>query len=128
MISFPQNILEPLRRFLVSEKERLKKTKKRLEKEDPYNSKWNNREADDAAIDGEVMEQVDHDQVEAEKKEASRALIRVRKTLTRIKIGRYGICEKCGKMIDTDRLAINPTAEFCVNCERKVERAGKKLR
>jgi RNA polymerase-binding transcription factor DksA len=126
MISFPKNILEPLRSFLVSEKQRLKKTKKRLEKEDPYGGAWN-READDAAIDAEVNEQVDHDQVEAEKTEASRALIRVKKTLARIKIGRYGVCEKCKKMIDTDRLAINPTAEYCMDCERKVEKSKKKL-
>lgn len=127
MISFPKNILEPLRSFLVSEKERLRRTKKRLEKEDPFNGLWNNREADDAAIDAEVSEQVDHDQVEAEKQEASRALIMVKKTLARIRIGRYGVCEKCKRMIDTDRLAINPTAEYCMDCERKVEKSAKKL-
>jgi RNA polymerase-binding transcription factor DksA len=126
MISFPKNILEPLRKFLVSEEVRLKRTRARLEKEDPYGGSWD-READDAAIDSEVMEQVDHDRVEAEKKEASRALIRVKKTLARIKIGRYGICEGCGKMIDTDRLAINPTAEYCMSCERGVEKSKKSL-
>lgn len=126
MISFPKNILEPLRKFLVSEEVRLKKTRERLEKEDPYGGSWD-REVDDAAVDAEVMEQVDHDQVEAEKKEASRALIRVKKTLARIKIGKYGICEECGKMIDTDRLAINPTAECCMECERRAEKKNKRV-
>jgi len=49
----------------------------------------------------------------------------VRKTLTRIKLGRYGICEECHKMIDTDRLAIDLTAEYCVKCAVKKENSKK---
>jgi RNA polymerase-binding transcription factor DksA len=38
-----------------------------------------------------------------------------------VKLGKYGICEKCGKMIDTDRLAINPEATTCIDCEKDKE-------
>ena len=34
----------------------------------------------------------------------------------------YGICEDCGKMIDTDRLMIYPEATLCVSCEAKKEK------
>ncbi|MBI4999343.1 TraR/DksA C4-type zinc finger protein [Candidatus Gottesmanbacteria bacterium] len=34
----------------------------------------------------------------------------------------YGICERCGKMIDTDRLAVMPAAELCLECEKKKEK------
>ncbi|NCP47083.1 hypothetical protein COT86_04250 [Candidatus Collierbacteria bacterium CG10_big_fil_rev_8_21_14_0_10_43_36] len=54
--------------------------------------------------------------------QVSRSIIAIRKTLTRIKLGKYGICANCGKMIDTDRLAVNPTAEYCVSCETKKEK------
>jgi len=124
MINFPSKILEPLKNFLLSEEERLIRTKKRLESEDPYNETLGRH--DDVAIGSEVMEQVNHDEVEAEKNEASRMLIKIKKTLARIRIGRYGVCEECGKMIDTDRLAITPTAELCVDCERKAEKSKKK--
>ncbi|MBU1500205.1 TraR/DksA C4-type zinc finger protein, partial [Patescibacteria group bacterium] len=46
-------------------------------------------------------------------------LIRIRKTLTRIKLGRFGICEECKHMIDPDRLAIDPTATLCIDCAKK---------
>lgn len=125
VVEFPQKILEPLKNYLMNEEKRLRKTRARLEKEDPYSNGWANND-DDAAIDSEVMEMASHDQVSAEKKETKRALINIRKTLTRIKIGKYGLCENCNKMIDTDRLAINPTAEYCVDCERKKESSKKK--
>lgn len=126
VVEFPQKILEPLKNYLMNEEKRLKKTRARLEKEDPYSNSWSNNNDDDAAIDSEVMEMASHDQVLAEKKETKRALINIRKTLTRIKIGKYGLCEECNKMIDTDRLAINPTALYCVECERKRESSKKK--
>ena len=34
----------------------------------------------------------------------------------------YGICEKCGKKIDPERLEIFPETTFCVNCKRETER------
>lgn len=116
---FPRNILEPLVGYLKGEEKRLVKAKKSLKKEDPF-QKIGAREGDNS-VDADVEEQVDHERVSALRMELSRSLVNIRKTLTRIKIGKYGICEKCGKMIDTDRLAIKPTAEFCVSCERAIE-------
>ena len=123
-ISFPKNLLEPLKQYLLNEKKRLILTKRRLDKEDPYVT--GAREGGDSSLDDEVDEQLNHDQVYAEKREASRTLINIKKTLTRIKIGKYGMCENCGKMIDTDRLAVNPTAAYCLNCEKAKEKNKKK--
>ncbi len=39
-----------------------------------------------------------------------------------VKIGKYGVCEKCGKMIDTERLMIMPETTICVSCEKKKEK------
>ena len=36
--------------------------------------------------------------------------------LKRLNAGTYGICNKCGKQIPTDRLKINPEADTCVQC------------
>ena len=117
-VSFPMNVLKPLMDYLKGEEKRLVKAKHGLLKEDPFKGK--NREGDNS-IDADVAEQVDHDRAFASRVELKKSLINIRKTLTRIKIGKYGTCENCGKMIDTDRLAVKPTAEYCVGCETKLE-------
>jgi len=125
VIQFPGNLLAPLASYLKKEEKRLIKTKKSLIKEDPYATM--NRE-DDNSVDADVAEQVDHERVSAVRTELSKSIINIRKTLTRIKIGKYGICERCHKMIDTDRLAIEPTAEYCVDCRKEIESQPKTKR
>ncbi len=39
--------------------------------------------------------------------------------LNKIKEGKYGICEKCGKEISEERLKAKPEAKFCRECEKK---------
>lgn len=39
--------------------------------------------------------------------------------LEKIKKGRYGKCEKCGKEIPQERLLISPEARFCLGCKEK---------
>jgi DnaK suppressor protein len=37
----------------------------------------------------------------------------------------YGICEKCGKTIDPERLEIFPETTLCVDCNRESERLAR---
>lgn len=39
--------------------------------------------------------------------------------LEKIKKGKYGKCEKCGKKIPEERLRVHPEARMCVNCEKQ---------
>ncbi|MEO0095389.1 MAG: TraR/DksA C4-type zinc finger protein [candidate division WOR-3 bacterium] len=39
--------------------------------------------------------------------------------LRKIAQGRYGICERCGKLIEKKRLKIVPYARFCIKCTAK---------
>ena len=118
-LSFPKKLLEPIMHFLHREERRLEKKKKALEAEDPFSNPT--RTTDNAASDTDAAEQFGQARIEAMKREVDRKLIGVRKALSRIKIGKYGICEDCGKMIDTDRLMIKPEATLCVECEKKRE-------
>tara|TARA_R110002050_G_scaffold227974_1_gene363628 strand:+ start:1051 stop:1362 length:312 start_codon:yes stop_codon:yes gene_type:complete len=36
--------------------------------------------------------------------------------INRIENGSYGICQGCGDMINTQRLAVQPAAEKCIKC------------
>lgn len=117
VVSFPAKVLQPLREFLVNKQKKLERRKKELEKEDPFTD--TSRLTDNAASDADAAEQSGHDRVAALKLEVDKGLINIRKTLTKIKVGRYGLCENCGEMIHTDRLAIDPTAELCIKCSTK---------
>lgn len=116
-IKFPMNLLLPVREYLLKEQQKLLKRKDALRSEDPFEDVG--RVDDNADVGNEAREQWGHQRVEALKFEIDKMLITVRKSLTKIKIGKYGLCERCGKMIDTDRLAVNPTADFCIECEKK---------
>lgn len=41
--------------------------------------------------------------------------------LERLDVGKYGICERCGKEIDPRRLSALPYATLCVACQTLVE-------
>lgn len=116
-IAFPERILSPIRRFLRREEKQLEERKKTLEEEDPFSDPT--RINDNAAVDAEAAEQFGHARVEALRKEIDRRLIDIHKALSRIRIGKYGICESCGQMIDTERLMVKPEANLCIKCERK---------
>ncbi len=118
-IQFPLKILQPLKKQLQAEEIKLKKRRQGLEAEDPFND--DDRLTDNAAVDTDAAEESGHDRVAALKLEVDRVLINIRKTLTKIKLGRFGLCENCGQMIDTDRLAVDPTAGLCIGCAATVK-------
>ena len=120
MIKFPKKLLEPIRKYLMREEKKTKKTLEELKKEDPFSDPEHAN--DNAASDTEASEQSSHQRIESLQREVRARLAAIGKALSRLKKGKYGTCEKCGKMISTDRLGIMPTATVCVECERKKEK------
>ncbi len=116
-IRFPASVLQPVQSFFQDQLKNLEKQKRNLKKEDPFSN--SNRTADNAALDTEAEEQFGHARTSALRNEIDKRIIEIRKSLSRIRVGKYGICENCGNMIDTDRLMIYPQALRCVNCEKK---------
>jgi RNA polymerase-binding transcription factor DksA len=49
---------------------------------------------------------------------------RLRRALTRIASGGYGICETCGDRISPRRLSALPDAVTCLPCQERLERDG----
>lgn len=117
---FPKNLLVPVGQFLQTRLKLLERRKKVIEKDDPF--KDPGRLLDNASPDTDAAEQFGHARTSAIKTELARMAVQTRKALTRIKIGKYGICEDCGQMIDTDRLIVYPEATKCVKCEVKREK------
>lgn len=48
-------------------------------------------------------------------------LVKVNDALSRMRSGKYGICEICGRQIDPRRLERLPRANLCIDCARKDE-------
>ena len=125
MIKFPERLLKPLKKYLTEKEKDTEKKLADLVNEDPFSD--TDRLVDNAASDTDVKEQVSHHRIEVIQSELNRNLIRIRKALAKIGLGKYGICEKCGKMIDTERLSAIPIADLCIECakiEETVRRAG----
>ena len=119
-VKYPAEVLKPVEKHLGQKLADLLRRKKELVAEDPFTD--SSRLNDNAAVDTDAAEQFGHLRVSALKRTVDRTIIQVRKAMTRIKIGKYGICERCGKFIDTDRLMIMPETTLCVDCERKKEK------
>lgn len=118
-ISIPLSVLKPVKSFLKEKLDQLKKTRKNVSKGDPFRDK--SRVTDNASPDDDAAEQFGHAVSSSIKSELDKRIVQVRKALTMIKLGKYGICEDCGKMIDTDRLMIEPEATMCTTCTKKRE-------
>jgi len=105
---------------LTAQLDKLKLRKKKISLEDPFKDK--SRVMGNSSLDTEAEEQYGHARVSAIKDELNKKASQIEKALKRIKSGKYGFCEDCGKMIDTDRLSIFPEATMCVSCEKKREK------
>lgn len=116
MQSFPTDVLEDLRVHLESEKTRLHSRIDELSKQDPFMD--TDRVNENAASDTEANEESKHDQYSALIDQLKVQLGAIDSALIHIGNGSYGFCTNCGDMIDTDRLAIVPTATLCLSCEQ----------
>ena len=114
----PERFLFPIKRFLEAELLKMKRTKKDLEKSDPFTDETRTLEN---SVEEDLDEQIGHFDNQIKIHFLTKRIVQLRKALTRMKLGKYGICESCGKMIDTERLAINPEATTCVKCQKEKE-------
>ena len=54
----------------------------------------------------------------------SRELVRIERSLERLKRGIYGVCEACQKKIPIARLNALPFSTTCIECQREMEISG----
>jgi len=116
-MKYPKSVLEDLKSHLFEEKKLVEAQIADLSAQDPFAN--TDRLTDNAASDTEAKEEFDHDRFEAMLKELNAKRDDIVSALDRITKGEYGFCNKCKKMIDTDRLAAMPLAQFCMKCEEE---------
>lgn len=57
-----------------------------------------------------------------------RRLVDIDAALKSMEKGQYGVCQRCGKPIEPERLEVKPDATMCMNCQQEVERLGRRNR
>ncbi len=114
---FPAEVLKPVGDFLQKELDKLTFKKTQIKTEDPFSNP--DRVNDNASEDTDAYEQFGHVRSEALKSHIDERIVQIRKALTRVKIGKYGICSKCGRLIDTKRLMAFPETTLCIECQKK---------
>lgn len=123
MKKYPKEILEQIEKDLLEERKKLEKSLTTLIQEDPFADPG--RLNDNAAVDTEAKEEVDHERIEVLQTDVENNIKDVDAALMRIKKGTFGFCENCGNMIDTDRLSAVPTARYCMQCEKTLSQNHK---
>lgn len=118
ILNFPRQLLSPIKLFLEKELVKSKRIKKQLKKNDPF---LVGDRTNENSFEDDLDEQIGHFDNEIKSRFLGKQIVQLRKALTRMKIGKYGICDKCGRMIDTDRLAVKPEATDCIKCSKKCE-------
>ena len=73
----------------------------------------------DAALDA-AQNEISSQLAEVE----SRELAHIENALQRIRNGQYGICEGCNENIPLTRLQALPYANYCIECQRDMEKTG----
>lgn len=117
MGQFPSDLTETIRVQLEEEKKKIVEQILSLSDQDPFADP--DRTIDNAASDSEASEEFNHDRMAAIIEELKGKLSDLDGALLRIGNGTYGFCAMCEAMIDTDRLAVLPTAKYCSACEIK---------
>lgn len=119
-MKFPLEVLKKIQSHLIREKKKVDTTISSLKSQDPFSDP--DRLNDNAASDTDAKEEISHERMQALEKELRIHMSEIEQTLVRIKKGTYGKCLSCGKMISSERLAVKPTALYCMGCERKREK------
>lgn len=117
MMQLPQETLIEVKEHLEKELKRVENQIQGLSAQDPFAN--TDRLTDNAASDTEAKEDDGHERVAAITTELKKKRDEIIAALDRIKNRTYGICTSCKKLIDTDRLAMVPTAVLCMDCQKK---------
>lgn len=118
MTSYPKKLIDPVKKHLEKELMGLKRQERKVKANDPF---FEPGRSTNNSLEEDVDEQIGRFESEVKASFIKKRIIDFRKALTSIKLGKYGICERCGKMIDTDRLAVRPETTICVSCEKERE-------
>jgi len=117
----PDNFVAKIKQRLIKKERSLDKTQQQLIREDPYLQQG--RDTDNSEVMDEVTEDTGKTITDARMGILKKIRIQVKRALAAIKLGKYGVCEVCGKPIDRARLVAYPEATTCIDCATDISQA-----
>lgn len=108
--------ISAIKDLLLRQQKKVEEEIASLDKDDPVNS-LEIAESSEPGTDSWMADT--HGRVVAIKGGLQEMLIKIKKALANLKIGKYGKCEKCGNPIEPERLAAMPTATLCIADSKK---------
>ena len=120
MLNFPKKTLDSIKRYLLRQKRQVDKSLVEIEEDDPARSPAL-AESSEPGTDSYIADS--HTKIVVLKNQLLKMSNNIKSTLSKIKTGTFGKCEKCGKQIEAGRLLALPTAQYCVSCSKKISRS-----
>lgn len=114
-----KQFLEEIKKVLLKQEQRLAQESEQVAKEDPYLNPERSSARTPEFVE-EAGEEIGHERVEVQKSMLDKLLSETRLALTKLKVGKYGVCENCKGIIDRARLEALPQARYCLDCEKKL--------
>lgn len=115
MLNLPQKTLTRIRNVLQRQQREVEENIKKVEKDDPTKD-IALAESSEPGTESWIAE--GHAKAIAIANELKTAAGNIKMALTKIRQGKYGVCERCGKDIEHQRLLIIPTARYCMVCSK----------
>ncbi len=112
---------EKIKSLLEAEKEKLEKELASFAVQDPnLKGNWDAKpiNTEDTDMEEKAGEATEYDNRLSLEHSLELKLKDVNSALEKITAGNYGVCEKCGKQIEGERLAVAPEARLCINCNQ----------
>lgn len=117
-VKLSKDLVKELKEKLLKEENNLLDKIERIKKEDPFLDPEHVN--DNAAVDTDVREQMEHETIEAQVLSMQKKLERVRNALKKVIKDDYGKCESCTNDINVERLQLMPEARYCIDCEKRL--------
>jgi len=115
--------MDKVKELLTKQQKKVEEEIKSLEDEDPVNSQ-DVAESSEPGTESWLADT--HSRSVAVKQNLQQILVRIKKALVALKLGKYGKCEKCGNPIEKERLNAIPTATLCIACSKLPPKTGRR--
>lgn len=119
MLSFPSKTINYIKNLLQRQQREVEKNLKEVEDDDPA-SPDGLAESSEPGTDSYIADT--HTKIVVLGNQLKKTNSSIKAALLKIKNGKYGKCEKCGKQIEIGRLLAMPTAQYCLSCSKKASR------
>ncbi len=117
---YPREFLQEMKVRLLRYRARIEQQEKQVQSEDvSLEAGEASRSAD---FEDEATHEIGHAFVQTTVSSLRAMAGQIKRALARMKVGKYGLCERCNSPIDKARLQAFPEATLCLRCEQLREK------